>query len=844
MHSYRRFSPVYNPIANAKITCSTPVCTFVQLTARLNYYIMTTRYPLNVTLPDLFRIILICISLSPSIEAQSLKLWYRQPADALAPDTRPAYEDDPAWLSALPLGNGSLGAMVFGDVNKERIQLNEKTLWSGSPSDNNNPEAVRYIDTIRQLLFEGKFKEATELTNRTQVCKGAGSGHGSGANVPFGCFQTLGDLWIDFGRNSEYANYYRDLNLETAQANVRYTQDGVRFTREYFISAPDNMLVVRLTASKKGALSFKTILSRPERFSLRNKDKQLVMSGSLSNGKGGDGMKYIVRLQAKTKDGTQTIQANQLVIQNATEVILYLTASTDYQPNYPIYKGREYLELTRLGMEKAMAKTYTDLKRDHLNDYQKFFNRVSLTLAAEAPDTVPTDLRLQRIQKTGADPFLTQLYFQYGRYLLISSARENTLPANLQGIWANKIQTPWNCDYHTNINVQMNYWLAESTNLSELHLSLTDFVRSIEAPATQSARVQFGRSGWCINPIVNVWGFTAPGEHPSWGLTSGASGWIAQHLWEHYAFTLDTAYLRTVYPTLKNAARFYLDWLTTDPATGKLVSGPASSPENAFYAPDGSQASISMGPAHDQEIIAELFDNVLAAAAILQDQEEVIARIKAARQKLMGNQIGPDGRLMEWAQPYAEVEPGHRHISHIYAVHPGYAITHERAPELFEAAQKTLVYRLEHGGGHTGWSAAWVTNLWARFKNGNKALEAFNNLLTKKSAPNLFDLHPPFQIDGNFGAAAGIAEMLLQSHEGFVDLLPALPDSWKNGEVKGLRARGGITVDIQWKNGRMVQTSLMADHSTTVRVKYQGQEDRIQLIPGSKKHLKVDDFSE
>ena len=766
--------------------------------------------------------------------AQTLKLWYKQPANATIADKPEPHRDDREWLKALPLGNGSIGAMVFGDVNKERIQLNEKTLWSGSHDDNNNPEAVKHIEKIRQLLLDGKFKEATDLTNQTQVCKGAGSGHGNGANVPFGCFQTLGDLWLDFGKTSAYTKYYRDLNLETAIASVTYEQEGVTYSREYFVSAPANVMAVRLKASKKGALSFRTSLTRPEKFLVKSEGNELIMAGTLTNGKGGDGMNYIVRVQASVKDGTQQMEGNQLVVKNATEAILYLSASTDYLPQYPVYKGRDHLDLTRTAMDGAMKKTYSELKSDHFKDYQKYFNRVSFRISNEEQDTVPTDERIKQVKQRGNDNFLTQLYFQYGRYLLISSAREHTLPANLQGIWANKIQTPWNCDYHTNINVQMNYWLAENTNLSDLHLSLTNFIQSIEAPATQSARVQFGMNGWCINPIVNVWGFTAPGEHPSWGLTSGASGWIAQHLWEHYAFTMDTAYLKTVYPTLKGSARFYLNWLTPDPTTGKFVSGPASSPENAFKAPDGSQASISMGPAHDQQIIDELFGNVLHAAEISGDKDNVIDSIRYARLNLQGNKVADDGRLMEWAQAYPEVEPGHRHLSHLYAVYPGYAITSTSAPQFFEAAKKSLQYRLKHGGGHTGWSAAWVTNLWARFKDGNEALKAFNDILEKKSAPNLFDLHPPFQIDGNFGATAGIAEMLLQSHEGYIELLPALPSQWKDGEVKGLCARGGVVVDVHWKDGAIQNAFVQSSKLQTVKVKYKNKVIEVVLKKGKR----------
>ena len=764
-----------------------------------------------------------------------LKLWYRHPANASVPDDLKSGKDDPEWLKALPIGNGNLGAMVFGDVNTERVQLNEKTLWSGSNDDNDNPEASKYINEIRALLFEGKFKEATELTNKTQICKGVGSGSGGGAKVPFGCFQTLGDLRIDFGRQTDYTNYYRDLNLGNAIANVSYLQDGIHFKREYFVSSFANCLVVRLTADKKGAISLSATLNRPEYFSTQSVNGELVMSGVLQNGKGGNGMEYMTRLKALLKGGSQTLSENKLAIKNADEVILYLTASTDYKNNYPIFKGNGYKKITRDNLDRISLKTYASVRGEHIKNHQFYFNRVSLQLSAENNiDTVPTDERIKNIKQSKNDNYLSQLYFQYGRYLLISSSRENTLPANLQGIWANKIQTPWNGDYHTDINVQMNYWLAENTNLSDLHLSLTNFIQSIEKPATKSAAIQFGLKGWCINPIVNVWGFTSPGEHPSWGLTFGASGWICQHLWEHYAFTKDKKYLASVFPTLKGAAKFYIGWLVPDKETGKLVSGPSSSPENSFVVPNsnGYVSSISMGPSHDQEIIEELFTNIIQAAEILNDKDPFINELKVAKANLLKPQIALDGRIQEWAKPYIENEPGHRHLSHLYALYPGNAFNSVQTPTYWEAAKKSLEYRLKNGGGYTGWSAAWVTNLWARLKDGEQALYAFNEILMKKSAENLFDLHPPFQIDGNLGAAAGVAEMLLQSQEGFITLLPALPSSWKDGEVKGLCARGGFVVDIKWKDGKLLTAKLNSKKGGLCKLKYGNAEVEFKTQPG------------
>ncbi|TAD86647.1 MAG: glycoside hydrolase family 95 protein [Bacteroidetes bacterium] len=779
-------------------------------------------------------ILMFCVpSLIAAAQTGSLKLWYKQPASASVPDDKNGWKDDAEWLKALPLGNGNIGAMVFGDVNKERIQLNEKTLWSGSHDDNDNPDAPKYLSEIRRLLFEGKFKEATELTNKTQVCKGVGSGKGNGADVPFGCFQTLGDLRLEIANSAAYTNYYRDLDLNTAIASVRYTQHGVNYKREYFISAPGNVMVVRFSADKKGCISFSAALDRPERFTTTGVDGGITMQGALNNGKGGNGMEYMVRLKAKLTGGKQAVENGKLVITTADEAILYLTASTNYLPNYPVYSGRDYKKITATNLNMALASNYAQIKKTHIADYQKYFNRVTLNLAGNGQvDNMPTDERLKAIKESKNDNYLTQLFFQYGRYLLIASSRENTLPANLQGIWANKIQTPWNGDYHTNINLQMNYWLAENTNLSELHLSMINFVTSLEKPATKSALVQFGMQGWCIGPIVNVWGFTSPGEHPSWGLTSGASGWVCQHLWEHYLFTLDKKYLTSVYPTLKKLAKFYLNWLVVDPETGKLVSGPAASPENSFIAPDKSNGTISMGPSHDQQIIDEVFATIIDAALILNDNDQFVEKIKSAKNNLLKVKIGDDGRLLEWAKPYVEAEPGHRHMSHLYAFYPGHAFTNTETPQYVAAAKKSIEYRLSHGGGQTGWSAAWVSNFWARFKNGDGALQSLNDILITKSAPNLFGLHPPFQIDGNFGAAAGIAEMLLQSHEGCIELLPALPSNWNSGEVKGLCARGGFAVSMKWKNGKLAAASVLSKKGGKTQIVYNGNQISIDTQAG------------
>ncbi len=752
------------------------------------------------------------VALGAAAPSKPLALWYRQPAGK--------------WTDALPVGNGRLGAMVFGGVANERLQLNEDTLWSGYPREWNNPEAKQHLPEVRRLVLEEEnYVEAGRLCRKMQ-------GPYNQSYLP------LGNLKLTFEGLSDASEYRRELDLDTGIASVVFRVGETEFTREVFASAPDQVIVVRLTASRPAQLSFTLALDSPVRSETEavNRDS-LRLHGKapahvdpnyfrsenpiVYDAADGKGMRFEARVQVIATGGRIQSQGDRLRADGANAVTLLIAGATGYRgfDRLPDAPETEIAAACSRPLESAARTPYTELRRRHIADYQALFHRVSLDLPGTGTQKFPTDERLRSF-KDNPDPSLLALYFQYGRYLLIASSRPGTQPANLQGIWNEEIRPPWSSNWTANINTEMNYWPAEACNLAECHSPLFDLLEGIAKNGRKTAEINYGARGWVSHHNIDVWRQTAPvgnygGGSPTWANWGMSGPWLCAHLWEHFLFTRDAGFLRQrAYPVMKGAAEFCLDWLIED-KQGRLTTCPSVSTENVFITPDGKSAEVSAGCTMDIALIREIFSNCIEAAGILGVDAEFRSQLEKAKARLVPYQIGKHGQLQEWSKDFDEREPGHRHMSHMYGLYPGCDITPRRTPELAKAARTSLERRLKAGGAYTGWSRAWAIGFWARLGDGERAHESLAMLMLHSTGPNLFDTHPAgkawvFQIDGNFGATAAMAEMLLHSHEGEIRFLPALPAAWPRGRVTGIRARGGIEADIQWNAGRAQRAVLRA----------------------------------
>ncbi|MGA2246329.1 MAG: glycoside hydrolase family 95 protein [Verrucomicrobiota bacterium] len=754
--------------------------------------------------------------------------------------------DSPAthFTESSPMGNGRLGAMPFGGVDDERIVLNESSVWSGSVQDADRPEAYKVLPEIQRLLLAGKNAEAEALVNANFTCQGPGS-----AGAQYGCYQVLGNLHLRFhdDTNAVVTGYRRELDLNDAVTTMHYNRGGISFQREMFVSKPDEVMVLRLSASRAKQIAFDLRLDRPERFeTVADGGTGLLMTGQLDNGTDGKGLRYVARVRVLPQGGSIFTHDNVLSVTNADAVTVLIAAGTDYL-GFAGRQTRDPEAATLDDLNRAAKKSFKSLRQAHLADYQKYFNRVSLRLdPLNREDALkPTPQRIQNAKGGPGDPSLAALYFNFGRYLLISSSRPGGFPPNLQGIWAEELRTPWNGDWHLDVNVQMNYWPAEVCNLSDLTQPLFALIASLQEPGAKTAQAYYHAHGWVAHVIANPWGFTSPGESASWGATTGGSAWLCQHLWDHWLFTGDTNFLAWAYPIMKGSAQFYSDLLIEEPRHHYLVVAPANSPENHFYLPDGHDTSISLGTSVHAQMLRYLFGACIDASGILGVDPDFRNELEAKRARLAPTQIGSNDRVMEWPEEYQEAEPHHRHISHLWGLYPGDEITPERTPALAQASRRTLEAR---GDASVGWSYAYKAASWARLGDGDHAWllvrGALNPVTTQEIHydngggvyPNLFDACPPFQIDANFGVTAAIAEMLLQSRNGTLYLLPALPEAWKNGSVTGLCARGGFVVDLAWQDGQLRTATIHSKTGSRCQVEYNGSGTAIDL----KRSAKVD----